>query len=327
MKPRHVLGLSASAALLLAGCGSGAATGGSAASSTTTKPGVIAAFYPLEYAAQRIGGTHVSVTNLTKPGAEPHDLELTPRDAAAVSNAQLVVYLRGFQPSLDKALDGVDPGRVMDVTTSGQVSLKHRSPLGEAQEGHADEHEHADEAHAHAAEAGTSDPHFWLDPMRYGKVVDLVANRLGELDPSHKDDYRRNAEALRQELTGLDAEFRQGLAKCRSKELVTSHAAFGYLADRYGLTQVSIAGLTPEAEPDPAALAAVSDYAKEHKVRTIYAETLVSPAVAQTIARETGATTAVLDPLEGLTDSSGDANYLSVMRANLATLKQGQGCS
>ena len=309
MTIRHVLGVALSGVLLLTGCGSGA-PGSAQSAGAADALSVIAGFYPLEFAVHRIGGRHVQVRNLTKPGAEAHDLEVTPRDVAAVSQAQLVVYVRGFQPALDKAVDGAQPGAAMNVATSANLIPTQGTKTGGRRQ-----------------ESGAVDPHFWLDPVRYGAVSDALATRLGELDPAHVQEYRSNAIAFERELTVLDEEFQKGLATCRSRDLVTGHAAFGYLAERYDLTQVSVGGLAPESEPDPAALAAVADIVKRRKVTTIYAQTLASPAVAETIARETGATTAVLDPLEGLPTDSGDANYLSIMRINLATLRKGQGCS
>ena len=172
-----------------------------------------------------------------------------------------------------------------------------------------------------------TDPHFWLDPVRYAAVAQAVADRLGTVDPEHRADYAARAKAFKARLAALDGEFRRGLAHCASTSIVTSHNAFGYLARRYGMSQVGITGLSPEAEPEAATLARVATYVKEHHVSTIYAETLVSPAIADTVARETGAKVATLDPLEGLTSSSAGADYFAVMRSNLAALRAGQGCS
>lgn len=344
IRPR--IGVMLTGAVLLATAGCGTADSGSAPSTAGDKPTVITSFYPLEFAVQRIGGADLQVTNLTKLGADAHDLELTPRDVATLSEARLVVYSKGFQPALDEAVANLDGGHVLDVSGPAQlIAAAPRPAIGGQQtgdhdhDGHDhdhDKHDHDKQGqdkqgdahdHDHGASGDGKDPHFWLDPQRFRTVVGEIATRLGDLQPDRKEEFQRNATALDQELAALDGEYRAGLATCRSKDLVTGHAAFGYLAQRYGLNQVSIAGLTPEAEPDPATLAAVADYAKKHKVATVYAETLASPAVAQTVARETGATLATLDPLEGLTANAGDANYLSIMRTNLATLRKGQGCS
>jgi zinc transport system substrate-binding protein len=256
-------------------------------------PQVVTSFYPLLFITERIGGDAVTVRNLTKPGAEPHDLELTPHDVAELADADLVVYLSGFQPAVDTAV-------AEQASTSYDV--------------------------AGSADLAGNDPHFWLDPIRLADVARTLADRLAKLSPTHADDFRRNALILRNDLVALDTDFSAGLANCASTDLVTSHAAFGYLAQRYGLTQRGITGLRPEDEPSPGALAEIADFVTAYHVRTIYSETLVSPAVAKTLARETGARTAVLDPIEGLDDASAGADYLAVMRANLATLREGQVC-
>ena len=305
----------AAAGLALAACSSGIPSGTSSSGKVT----VVAAFYPLEYAAQRVGGDAVEVTNLVRPGAEAHDLELAPQDVATVRDAGLTVYVKGVQPALDKAIEESGGENAYDVSPEADLSQAAAS---------ADDHagDHGGAAQGHAAGQSGKDPHFWLDPIRYGAVVIALAHRLGEVDPAHQADYQRNATALLTDLNALDRELEQGLATCTSKTLVTSHAAFGYLADRYGLTQHPIAGLSPEQEPSAARMAEIASFVRANSVRTIYTETLVSPAIGQTLAKETNVATAVLDPLEGLSDASAGSNYLEVMRANLATLKKGQPC-
>ncbi|SCE97411.1 zinc transport system substrate-binding protein [Micromonospora purpureochromogenes] len=276
---------------------------------------VVAAFYPLQFLAERIGGDAVAVSNLAKPGAEPHDLELNPRQVGQVSEAELVVYLKGFQPNVDEAVDQNAADRAFDVATV--------QPLLTAAAGG---HEHEGEA-GHAEEPGGNlDPHLWLDPTRLATVGDQLAERLGRADPERAADYTARARTLRGELEKLDAEFAAGLKSCQRREIVVSHTAFGYLTERYQLEQVGITGLTPDTEPSPQRLAEVAAEAREHRATTIFFETLVSPKVAETIAAEVGAKTAVLDPIEGLsTDSGGD--YLSVMRTNLQTLRTALSCS
>lgn len=268
---------------------------------------VAAAFYPLVFITQRVGGEQVTVTNLTQSGAEPHDVELKPSQVEEIEGADLLVYLRGFQPAID---DIAPKGKSLDVAAV--------QPLLEGH--HEDEHE-SEEAEQH--EGG--DPHFWLDPTRVATVADAVAKRLGELDGEHVGDYTARAATLRTELTTLDKEYADGLAQCQRREIVVSHEAFGYLADRYDLDQLGISGIDPESEPSPARLREVAQFVREHGVRTIFFETLVSPKVAKTIADETGATTAALDPIEGVATSSDD--YFSVMRANLAALRTALGCA
>ncbi|MFZ0323740.1 MAG: metal ABC transporter substrate-binding protein [Actinomycetes bacterium] len=256
---------------------------------------VLASFYPLQFAAQRVGGDRVTVDNLTKPGAEPHDLELAPQDVAAVARAGLVVYLSGFQPAVDDAVVQSDTNRAFDVASVANLDRP-------------------------------GDPHFWLDPTRLADVGDAIAQRLTTVDPAGAATYRANATTLRHDLQRLDREFARGLRSCRSRDIVTSHEAFGYLAQRYDLQQVGIAGMSPDTEPTASDLADVTAYVKAHNVTTIYYETLVSPTIAETVARETGAQVAVLDPIEGLAPGTSDSNYLTVMRDNLVSLRAGLGC-
>jgi len=265
---------------MLAGCGSS----GSASGRKT----VVAAFYPVAYAAEQIGGPGYDVVNLTPPGAEPHDLELTPRAVGRIENADVVLYLsHGFQPAVSKAV-GQAHGTTVDVL----ADLPLHSATGQ--------------------EAGlTADPHVWLDPVLFEQVATHIGSALHHPTGAFDAKLRR-----------LDAEYRRGLQHCTRKEIVTSHAAFGYLAQRYGLKQVPITGLTPDSEPSPKQLAAVVRLVRRTHATTVFFETLVSPRLADTVAREVGAHTAVLDPIEGLTPSeqkNGD-DYFTLMRKNLANL-------
>jgi zinc transport system substrate-binding protein len=322
-------------------CGTGAGTGAGTNSSGGSDVDVVAAFYPLQYAVEQIGGDHVNVTGLTKPGVEPHDLELTAQDVARVAKADTVVYLGGFQSAVDDAVDTQAKDRGFDVSTSARLDLaaspdEHAGEStehpGESTTEHPGESttEHPGESpteHDEHAGESTTDPHFWLDPKRYADVADAIAQRLSSLDAAHAADYQARAKDFTARLAALDREFAAGLKTCTIHDLVTSHAAFGYLAQAYGLHQESITGLTPDADPSPAALARIATFVKDEGVRTIYAETLVSPKVAQTLARETGAKLAVLDPVEGLTDDSAGKDYFEVMRSNLTTLRAGQDCA
>ncbi|WP_270887710.1 metal ABC transporter substrate-binding protein [Pedococcus sp. 5OH_020] len=302
------------AVALAAACGTSGSSGGAGDKLT-----VVAAFYPLEYAASQVGGGYVSVKPLTKPGAEPHDLELTPRQVADVAQADVVVYERGFQPAVDAAVARQARHRALDVAPAARLTLTL------TEDDHSDDH--AGEPNPTDLTKGAPDPHFWLDPLRYADVGDAIAGELAAKDPSHADSYRANAQAFRATLTSLDAELRTGLSRCRLKDLVTSHAAFGYLARAYGLRQYSITGLSPEGEPSPTALARLAALIRETGATTVYAETLVSQDVAKTLVRETGARMAVLDPVEGITSVSSGHDYPAVMRADLTTLRAGQECS
>jgi zinc transport system substrate-binding protein len=279
---------------------------------------VVAAFYPLQFAAERVGGEHASVSNLASPGVEPHDLELTPSQVADIGQADLVVFLHGFQPAVDEAVEANAADASLDAAAT--VSLL------EATEPH--EHEGEEEAEEEGHEEEEESPfdlHFWLDADRLAGFAGELANAMSARDPSHAAEYTANAEALGEELAALDTEYAEALAGCERHEIVVSHAAFGYLADRYDLEQIAITGLSPEEEPSPQRLAEVIHEAEEHGATTIFFETLVTPEVSQVIAEEVGAQTAVLDPIEGLTPDS-DADYLSLMRNNLDTLRAALGC-
>lgn len=298
--------------LAAAGCGASSPEGEGG------RPSVVTSFYPIQFATERIAGGALDVSVLTKPGAEPHDLEITPQDLARMTQASLVVYAKGFQPAVDEAVEQVDSDRVLDVSGAAELTL---TPAEE--EGHADESAEEHDGHAHEG----ADPHFWLDPQRYASVAQAIGTRLAELAPDGAGTLDENTKAFVDELTQLDEEFSTTLKSCTIKQLVTSHTAFTYLAGRYGFEQHGIAGLSPEAEPSAAGLARINELVRDRGVTTIYQETLVEPHFAQTVAASTGARVATLDPLEGITDASAGKDYFEVMRSNLATLQQGQDCS
>jgi zinc transport system substrate-binding protein len=256
---------------------------------TSGKERVVAAFYPLAFAAQRIGGGKVEVANLTPAGAEPHDLEVTPDTVRQLRGADLVLLLgHGFQPQLEKAAGG--GGSVLLLLDTPGLR---RYPNG--------------------------DPHVWLDPVRFALIVKRIGRALHASDP---------AQRLVAQLHELDREYRQGLAHCARREIVTSHKAFAYLGERYGLHQVAITGLSPEAEPSPRKLQEVVSLVRKTHATTIFFETLVSPRIAETVARETGAKTAVLNPIEGLKPDEAKAgeNYFTIMKSNLAHLRVALAC-
>ena len=272
---------------LAAGCGS--------VSGAKGRTSVVAAFYPLAFAAQQIGGSSVTVDNLTPPGAEPHDIELTPRDVGRLQQADVVLYLsHGFQPAVEQAAGGAN-GKRVDVL----AGLGLRQGVGD--------------------EAGKSDPHVWLDPVLFARMVRRIGVVLGE--PAR-------ARLLARRVLALDTAYRRGLAHCARREFVTSHAAFGYLAARYHLHQVPITGIDPESEPSPQHLRNLIELVRREHVTTVFFERLVSPRLAETVARDAGAKAAVLDPIEGLTPSeqSHGATYLTLMRQNLHELRKALGC-
>lgn len=309
--------------LLLAGC----ATTGAAEPAADDEVQVLASFYPLQYVAERVGGDLVQVSSLTPPGAEPHDVELSPRQVREVGTAALVVTLGGFQPAVDEALAARAPEHVVDATTTPAVA-EHLEEAAVVEDEHADEHhaedEHADgvahDGHDHAA----GDPHFWLDPTLLAAVTADVADGLAAADPDNAAVYAANAEALQGELAELDTAFADGLAECERRTVVTAHAAFGFLAERYGLEQVGISGIEPDAEPSPARLREMRDVVAEHGVTTVFTEPLLDPSVAETLAADLGVRTAVLDPVESQADPATD--YRGVMQQNLEALREALGC-
>jgi zinc transport system substrate-binding protein len=327
MKPRvPLLAAALAGSLVLAGCGSGSSTTADATDGPREDGGadaalsVTAAFYPLELAVQRIGGERVAVSALTQPGADPHDAELSPRQVAELTETDLVVFLSGFQPAVDDAVATVAADAALDVADFADLTV-----LAE-DDGH-DHSGESEEEHAEHSHEGGTDPHFWLDPTRYAAVAEAIADRLVALDPEGTSTYEAGLAEFTGELTALDEEFAAGLQTCTSRDLVTGHAAFGYLADRYDLRQKGIAGLTPESEPSAAQVRDLVQHVRETGVTTVYAETLVDPSLAETIAREAGAEVRVLDPIEGITDASAGSDYFEIMRTNLETLREGQGCS
>ncbi|MFG1943733.1 metal ABC transporter substrate-binding protein [Nonomuraea sp. NPDC048826] len=282
-------------------CGADAGTG--AAPEGT--PQVVAAFYPLQWLTERVGGSDVQVTSLTTAGVEPHDLELGAHQMAQLEDAALTVYIKGVQPAVDEA---VSPDTAFDAATAVETI-----PSGD--------HGHEEEAHGEGHEV-SYDPHLWLDPSRFAAVATELGERLAAADPAHAQGFKDRAAATAASLTALDEQLAQGLAACTTRTMVTAHQAFGYLAERYKLKQVGIT-LDPESEPSPARLAEVAELAKREKVTTIFTEKLVSPKVAEVLAGEVGATTAVLDPLE----SAPSGDYESAMRDNLKTLQTALGCT
>jgi zinc transport system substrate-binding protein len=253
------------------------------------------------------------VSNLTQPGVEAHDLELTGQQVGRIASADLIVYLEGFQPAVDTAVSQNANGAALNVTEALTVL--------DADDEQADE----DDGHGHG-DLG-SDPHIWLDPANMVAIADAVADHLSEISPEHAEAFHSRAEELGQQFTALDKEYSTRLADCERRVFVTSHAAFGYLAHRYDLEMVGISGIDPDAEPSPARLAEVQQVVQDEGVTTIFYERLVNPAVAEALANDIGVQTAVLDPIEGLTDETSDEDYFSLMRANLDALEEANGCN
>ncbi len=277
----------------LTGCGALADTGSGVE--------VAAGFYPLQYVAERIADDRADVEVLTQPGGEPHDTTLSVKETALVAEADVLVVAGGVQPAVDDAVaTAVENGTVVDTAS-------------------------ADFDSRNAPEIRSDDPHFWLDPLLMADLGDEVAEALVETDPDHADTYRANATDLRADLQRLDRAYEEGLADCARTTVVVSHDAFGYL-DRYGLEFAPIAGLSPGAEPTPADLARLQELIRAEGITTVFSERLVSPRVAESLADDLDVRTAVLDPVEGLSDETEDEDYLSLMRANLAALEKANDC-
>jgi zinc transport system substrate-binding protein len=278
---------------------------------------VVASFYPLQFVAQRVAGDHADVVSLTKPGSEPHDLELSPAQTAAVSSADLVVYEKGLQAAVDAAIEQAHGVPTVDAgTVAGLEPISH--------DGH-DDANHDSPGGEEPSDLGDLDPHFWQDPLKLAKVVDAVAEGLAKADPEDADDFRANAAALDQELTALDQEYTDGLTGCVRDTIVVSHNAFGYLG-RYGLYIEPISGLSPDAEPTPADLGRLQQLIEEDGITTVVGERLVSQKAAQSLADDMGVASKILDPIEGLSSETADDDYLSLMRDNLAALREANQC-
>lgn len=280
---------------------------------------VAAAFYPLAFVAERVAGDLAEVDNLTTPGTEPHDLELTIRETAVIAQADLVIHEQGLQPAVDEAVEQNAAGDVLDA--AAVVGLQPFADSSDHDE-HADEAHHEDDGHDHDGEL---DPHFWQDPLRMADLADAVADRLADLDPAHADDFAANAATLRADLVDLDAAYTDGLADCERRTIVVSHDAFGYLT-RYGLEVAPVAGLSPDAEPSPATLGELQHLIEDDGITTVFSERLASPRLTRSLADDAGVTTAVLDSIEGLTDETSDDDYLTLMRANLDALRKANAC-
>ena len=280
---------SVAAALLLAAC---SAPAGTTAAQDDGGLAVVTSAYPLQWVSERVAGDAARVSSALPPGSDVHEAELAPSQALALSDADLVVTLPGLQAGVDAALSSTPPERVVDVTGAAAVV--------------------------------DDDLHFWMDPLRLAAVGDEVAEGLAAADPDGADGYRARADALRADLAALDEQYARVLAPCRGAVLVTSHEAFGYLADRYGLEQVGISGLDPSVEPTPARLRAATAAVQDSGVRTVYFETEATDAVTSALASALGTATGVLDPMETSPAEGGD--LLATAQENLAALEAGLAC-
>ena len=268
---------------------------------------VTTSFYPLYFFSSQIGGDKANVVNITPAGAEPHDYEPTAQDIAQIENSKLLVLNGGgLEAWGDNIQKNIDPQKTT-VVIAGQ-NLTNQKVLENEQ--------------------NVIDPHVWLSPQLAKEMVDKITESFIAVDSTNTEFYQANANTLKTKLDNLDSEYKQGLSSCSEKNIITSHAAFGYLATSYGLNQVSITGLSPDAEPSPAQLADIVKFAKANNVKYIFFESLISPKLANTIATEVGAKTLVLNPIEGLSNDeiSQGNNYLTEMQNNLANLRTALQC-
>ncbi|MFF0742438.1 metal ABC transporter substrate-binding protein [Streptomyces sp. NPDC004111] len=328
MNVRRLIPATATLAAVSLGLVTLSACGGSSAADDAKGPGgklnVIASFYPMQFLAEQIGGDKVAVTPLTKPGVEPHDLELKPKQTAQLSDADLIVYLKGLQPAVDEAVKQSGAKATVDATTLTSLETHGTEAGGHDHGGEEAGHEGHDHGHSHG-EKNATDPHIWLDPVKYAEVAKGVGKALEKADPANAALYKKNTDTLVTKLDGLHTAFKDGLKNTATKTFITTHSAFGYLAERYGLEQEGISGVDPESEPSPARIKQLQKIAKEDKVSTVFFETLASDKTAATLAKDTGLKTDVLDPLEGITDKSRGSDYIEVMRSNLVALKKALG--
>ncbi len=288
------------------------------------KLAVTASFYPMQFLAEKIGGEHVSVTSLTSPGTEPHDLELSPKQTAQLGESDAIVYLKGVQPAVDEAVKQSGVKHTADAASFTTLE-SHGAEVGGHDHGDEHGHEESHAGHDHGDESGL-DPHIWLDPVKYAEAAKGVGKTLAAADPKHEADYEKNTAALVKQLDKLNQDYKDGLKNRKSDTFITTHAAFGYLAERYGLTEEAISGLDPEAtDVSGSRVKDLQALARKHDVHTVFFETLTSPDMAKTLAKDVHAKTDVLDPIEGITKKSRGDDYLSVMESNLKALQKALG--
>ncbi|PYO55317.1 MAG: zinc ABC transporter substrate-binding protein [Candidatus Rokuibacteriota bacterium] len=293
------------AALALFACNQGPAPSGQLL--------VVASFYPLYEFARQVTGPLARVVSLVPPGVEPHDWEPSPQDLTRIRDARLFIYNgAGLEPWVAKLVSDPTFSRALMVRATEGIQLLSAAP---------------------AEPSGSPskvlpDPHVWLDPVLAQSMVETIRAALVKLDPAHSPAYAENARAFTAKLQAVHQAFEAGLKDCARREVVTSHAAFSYLARRYDLTVVPVMGLAPESEPSPAQLASIVRFAREKKVKYIFFETLVNPRLAETLAREVGARTLVFNPIEGLTrdEQAAGRGYVSLMEENLKNLRTALDC-
>jgi len=277
---------------------------------------VVTTIFPLFDFARQVGGERVAVEMLLPAGAEPHTWEPSPRDIARLYDARVFIYNgAGMEPWADRLKGELTKKGVLVVeAAAGLATLQETEGAGEG--------EGAGAWEASGRVPG-ADPHVWLDPVLAGEMVEKIAAALAEADPAGRETYFARAKDYGRRLEDLDAGYRQALSGFAGRKIVVSHAAFGYLARRYGLEQVGITGLVPDAEPDPRKMKEVAEICRRENVRYVFFEPPVSPRLAEAVAREAGARTLPLYPLASLAPDQAAAGtgYIELMKENLASLK------
>lgn len=295
-------------ALILSGCGNAKVNTQSSNIGSSADSGkkltVYTSFYPMYDLTKKIGGDKINLKNLVPAGTEPHDWEPTPSDMGNLEKADVLIYNgAGMESWMDKVLKSINNKKLVTVEASKGLKLL----------GNPDKNENS-----------AYDPHVWLNPMLAKQEMEAIKNALVNADSANKEYYEKNFNENAFKLDQLDQDYKKTITGLSKKDIIVAHQAFSYLCSAYGLNQVAIEGLAADSEPSPARMAEIVNFAKEKQLKYIFFEELVSPKVAQTIAKETGATATVLSPLEGLseTDQKAGKDYFSVMRDNLEVLKK-----
>jgi zinc transport system substrate-binding protein len=293
---------------------------------------IVTTLFPLYDFAKNIGQDKVEISLLLPPGVEAHTFEPKPSDIVKINESGLFVYTGKFmEPWAEDIIKGVTNKNVKVVDSSLGIEMMAEAEgahEGEAEGAHADEH--GAEAEEVGHEHGGVDPHIWLDFDNNIIMVDSIVKALSEKDPTNANFYQKNADEYKNKLAQLDNRYKSGLTKCESKEIVYGgHYAFGYLGKRYGLAYESAYGISPDSEPSAQDLAKLIEQIKKEKIKYVFFEELVSPKVAETLAKETGTGLLLLNPAHNLTkkDFENNVSFLSIMEKNLTNLKTGLQCN
>ncbi|MFB5196915.1 metal ABC transporter substrate-binding protein [Neobacillus sp. KR4-4] len=297
---------------MVSGCSNTVSTKNEKTSVDSKKLQIVTTFYPMYYFTKEVAGSSVNVELLIPNGAEPHDWEPTAKDMIKIQNADVFIYnSQYFELWTEKVLKSINDSNLKVVEAANGIKLMDALESEDEEE------------HGHSEHTSSKDPHVWLSPVLSQVEVNNIAKALEQADPKNKDQFQKNAEALNAKLADLDHLYKDTVDKAKKKEFVTQHAAFGYLAKQYGLTQIPIAGLSPDVEPTLGKLTELTELTKKKNTEVIYFEEMTSSKVAETLAKEIGAKTEVLNPLEGLTKKEQEKglDYLDVMKNNLESLK------